>query len=418
MYLTQSNVIRSLSKEEYKMLREMCQYSNNLYNVALYNIRQYFFQEKKFLQYEENYHVCKENENYRLLQAGVSQQILKVVDRSFKSFFNLVKKAKNGEYRFKDINIPHYQEKGGLFNLILSTNAISIKDGFLTIPMSREFSKAHNGKKIRIPFPTRLEGKTVKEVRICPDRRGTYFKIQYCYVQEKEPAAVDTKKVLAIDIGLENLAACITNTGTSFLMDGRKLKSINQYWNKRKAKLQGIAAKQGLKMTRQILRLTRKRNNRARDCIRKTARYIVNYCIEQGIGTIICGYNKDFKRGMNLGKVINQQFTQISFGSLRETLANLCERYGLQYVEQEESYTSKASCLDLDDIPVYSPEQPYTGTFSGKRIRRGLYRFSDGRIANADINGAANILRKSKQNFNFEELCTGLLDSPLRIRLS
>lgn len=418
MYLTQSNVIRSLSKEEYKMLREMCQYSNNLYNVALYNIRQYFFQEKKFLQYEENYHVCKENENYRLLQAGVSQQILKVVDRSFKSFFNLVKKAKNGEYRFKDINIPHYQEKGGLFNLILSTNAISIRDGFLTIPMSREFSKAHNGKKIRIPFPTRLEGKTVKEVRICPDRRGTYFKIQYCYVQEKEPAAVDTKKVLAIDIGLENLAACITNTGTSFLMDGRKLKSINQYWNKRKAKLQGIAAKQGLKTTRQILQLTRKRNNRARDCIRKTARYIVNYCIEQGIGIIVCGYNKDFKRGMNLGKVINQQFTQISFSSLRETLANLCERYGIQYVEQEESYTSKASCLDLDDIPVYSSEQPYTGTFSGKRIRRGLYRFSDGRIANADINGAANILRKSKQNFDFEELCTGLLDSPLRIRLS
>lgn len=104
MYQTQSNVIRSLSKEEYKMLREMCQYSNNLYNVALYNIRQYFFQEKKFLRYEENYHVCKANENYKLLQAGVSQQILKVVDRSFKSFFSLINKAKRGEYHFKDIN--------------------------------------------------------------------------------------------------------------------------------------------------------------------------------------------------------------------------------------------------------------------------------------------------------------------------
>ena len=171
-------------------------------------------------------------------------------------------------------------------------------------------------------------------------------------------------------------------------------------------------------MTKQILQLTRKRNNRTKDCIRKTARYIINYCIEQGVGTIVCGYNRDFKRCINLGKVTNQQFTQISFGNLRETLANLCERYGIQYIEQEESYTSKASCLDLDDIPIYMPEQPYTGTFSGKRIKRGLYRFSDGRIANADINGAANILRKSKQNFNFEELCKGLLDSPLRIRLS
>ena len=418
MYLTQSNVIRSLSKEEYKMLREMCQYSNNLYNVALYNIRQYFFQEKKFLQYEGNYHVCKENENYRLLQAGVSQQILKVADRSFKSFFSLIKKAKNGEYRFKDINIPHYREKGGLFNLVLSTNAISIKDGFLLVPMSREFSKAHNGKKIKIPFPSRLEGKMIKEVCIGPDQRGAYFKIQYCYEQEKELVDVDPKRVLAIDIGLDNLAACITNTGTSFLMDGRKLKSINQYWNKRKAKLQSIAEKQGLKTTKQIARLTRKRNDRAKDYVRKTARYIIDYCINQKIGTVVCGYNKEFKRDINLGKVTNQQFTQISFSGLRKMLASLCERYGLQYIEQEESYTSKASCLDLDDIPVYNPEQPYVGTFSGKRIKRGLYRFSDGRIANSDINGAANILRKSKQNFNFEELCKGLLASPLRIRLS
>jgi transposase, IS605 orfB family len=418
IYLTQTNVIRSLSKEEYKMLREMCQYSNNLYNVALYNIRQYFFQEKKFLQYEGNYHVCKENENYRLLQAGVSQQILKVADRSFKSFFSLIKKAKNGEYRFKDINIPHYREKGGLFNLVLSTNAISIKDGFLLVPMSREFSKAHNGKKIKIPFPSRLEGKMIKEVCIRPDQRGAYFKIQYCYEQEKEPVDVDPEKVLAIDIGLDNLASCITNTGASFLIDGRKLKSINQYWNKRKAKLQSIAAKQGLKTTKQIARLTRKRNDRAKDYVRKTARYIIDYCINQKIGTIVCGYNKEFKRDINLGKVTNQQFTQISFSGLRKMLASLCERYGLQYIEQEESYTSKASCLDLDDIPVYNPEQPYVGTFSGKRIKRGLYRFSDGRIANSDINGAANILRKSKQNFNFEELCKGLLASPLRIRLS
>ena len=186
MYLTQSNVIRKLSKEEYAMLREMCQYSNNLYNVALYNIRQYYFKEKKFLNYEENYHACKENENYGLLQAGVSQQTLKVADRSFKSFFNLIKKAKKGDYRFHDIKIPHYREKGGLFNLILSTNAINIKNGFLIIPMSRCFSRLHDGKQIRIPFPARLEDKRMKEVRICPVYNGRYFKIQYCYLQEEE----------------------------------------------------------------------------------------------------------------------------------------------------------------------------------------------------------------------------------------
>lgn len=418
MYLTQSNVIRGISKEEYSILRETCQYSNNLYNVALYNIRQYYFQDKKFLKYEENYHVCKENENYGLLQAGVSQQTLKVADRSFKSFFNLIKKAKSGEYRFKDIKMPRYREKGGMFNLILSTNAINIKNGFLTVPMSRKFSKLHGGRQVKIPFPERLENKTIKEVRICPIYHGRYFKIQYCYLQEEEPQDVSVDNVLAIDIGLENLAACVTNTGTAFIMDGRKLKSINQYWNKQKAYYQGIADKQRQKKTHRLNALARKRNNRTQDYIRKVARYIINYCIEHHIGTVVCGYNGDFKRSMNLGKITNQQFTQISFGSLRETLEGLCGRYGMRYIGQEESYTSKASCLDLDDIPVYNPEQPYTGAFSGKRVHRGLYQFADGRIANADVNGAANILRKSKQNFDFEELCKGLLGSPLRIRVS
>ena len=394
------------------MLKEMCQYSNNLYNVALYNIRQYYFCEKKFLTYENNYHKCKTNENYKLLQAGVAQQTLKAADRSFKSF-----KAKCGEYRFKNIKIPQYREKCGLFNLILSTNVINIKDSRLVIPMSIAFSKLHNKHKIRIPFPQKLEGKNIKEVRIIPVNNGRHFKIQYCYEQPIEGQNLNRQNTLAIDIGLENLATCVTNKGTSFIMDGRQLKSINQYWNKQKAHFQSIANKQKRKTTKRLQNLTQKRNNRVSDYIKKTARYIINYCINNNIGTVVCGYNGDFKRSMNLGKITNQQFTQISFGSLREALICLCERYGMKYIEQEESYTSKASFLDLDEIPVYNPEHPYTENFSGKRIKRGLYRSADSRVINADVNGACNILRKSKQNFNYEELCRGLLDSPLRIRV-
>ena len=130
MFLTQKNQIRRL-KQEFSALTEMCHTSKNLYNVALYNIRQHYFEQNEFLRYESNYHVCKENENYGLLQAGVAQQTLKVVDRGFRSFFNLVKKAKKGDYRFQDIRLPHYLPKEGLFPLILSTNAINIKDGFL-----------------------------------------------------------------------------------------------------------------------------------------------------------------------------------------------------------------------------------------------------------------------------------------------
>lgn len=415
MYMTQTNTIRHLSKQQYAVLREMCVYANNLYNVALYHIRQYYFSEKKFLTYESNYHECKMNENYSLLQAGISQQILKIADRSFKSFFNLIKKANSGEYRFQDIKMPHYRKKGDMFNLILSTNAISIKKGMFRIPVSRKFRELHEDCLIEIPFPKRIPEDSVKEIRILP--YGKHFKIQYVYEAEPENLNLDISRSLAVDIGVDNFAACVRNDGTSFLIDGRKLKSINHHWNQEKARLQSIADKQGLKHTRKLSVITHKRNNRCKDYIKKSARYIINDCIQNNIGTIVVGYTKDFKRSAGIGKVNNQNFTQISFGDLRNSLQYLCERYGIQYLEVEESYTSKSSFLDDDILPEYFPERPYAGTFSGKRVHRGLYRSQTGKTLNADINGACNILRKSKQNFNFEELCTGLLVSPMRIRI-
>lgn len=417
MFLTQTNVIRGLSKKQYACLREMCQYSNNLYNVALYNIRQYFFNEKRFLNYETNYHYCKLNENYGLLQAGIAQQTLKVADRSFKSFFYLLKKCNAGEYRYHDVKISHYRKKSGFFNLILSTNAIHVRDGKISIPMSRAFAKAHDVKSINVPFPERLADKKIKEVRVLPNFDGTYFKIQYCYEADvKTP--VSSNGVMGIDIGVDNLASCVTDNETSFIMDGRKLKSINRYWNKQKAYYQSIADHQDQKWTRRMDLLTRKRNNRTKDIMRKSARYIVNYCTDNGIGTIVVGYTPYFKRNSNLGKCNNQNFVQISFGDFRQILASLCKQEGIFYVEQEESYTSKSSFLDNDPIPKFNVEYPYTGKFSGKRIFRGLYRSKDGTCVNADINGAANIIRKSSQNFCMEGLRSGLLTSPQRIRVS
>lgn len=419
MFLTQTNVIRGLTKTEYAMLGEMCRYSNNLYNVALYNIRQHYFDTKKFLTYESNYHECKLNENYSLLQAGISQQILRVVDRSFKSFFNLIKKAKSGDYRFCDIKMPRYRKKGGMFVLVLSTNAIAVKDGYFVIPQSREFSKLYNSKNIKIPFPKRLEDKSIKEVRILPINNGQYFKIQYVYVQEEEPQSLDTTKALGIDLGIDNLATCVPSVGTPFIIDGRKIKSINRYWNKQKAYYQAIADHQNIKggRTKRINALTAKRNNQVKDMMRKVLRYIVNYCIEHDIGTLVVGYNEDFKRNTHLGEQNNQNFVQLPLGDLRQGLQYLCGRYGIRYIEQEESYTSKASYLDQDELPVYKAEQPYTGAFSGKRICRGLYRSADGTIINADVNGAANILRKVS-GYDFSLPNSGCLAHPLRISFS
>ena len=417
-FAVQSNVIRHLSKEQYQTLRELCQLSNNLYNVALYNIRQYFFNQKLFLTYESNYHECKDNENYTMLQAGVAQQTLKVADRSFKSFFNLLKKCKTGDYRYHDVKIPHYRKKGGYFNLILSTNAISVKNGYFKLPISREYRKAHpNMEDILIPYPDRLNDAELKEVRICPYDNGRYFKIQYVYHWYKEEVNVNPANIMAIDLGVENLATCTSNVGTPFIMDGRKLKSINQYWNKEKARLQSIAMKQGQRTTHRINHITAKRNNQVKDIIKKSARYIINNCIEHQIGTLIVGYNKDFKRSVNIGKVNNQNFVQIPLGDFRQQLEFLCWTYSIEYIEQEEGYTSKSSYIDNDILPEYKAEQPYLGRFSGKRIYRGLYQSADGTVINADVNGSANIGRKCKQNFTIEELSSGLLTSPKRIRV-
>lgn len=419
IYAVQSNVIRGLSKKQYELLKEMCRYSNSLYNVALYNIKQHYFDTKVFLTYESNYHECKNNENYKLLQAGVAQQTMKVVDRSFKSFFNLLKKCKVRDYRYHDVKIPHYRKPGGLFNLVLSTNAIIIRGNNLMLPMSREFRSLHpEVKEIAIPFPKRLSDKTIKEVRILPCGNGKAFKIQYVYEVSEESKNLDRNNVLSIDLGIDNLATCVSTTGTPFIMDGRKLKSINHRWNKEKARLQSIAMKQGTKTTNQIQRITEKRNNRVNDAIKKTARYIINYCIANDTGTLVVGYNADFKRNSNIGKVNNQNFVQIPFGNLRQQLEFLCWKYGIEYIEQEEAYTSKSSFLDKDVLPEYKPEQPYKGKFSGIRIHRGLYRSANGTIINADVNGAANIMRKCKQNVDFDKLCNGLLASPCRIRLS
>ena len=417
MYLTQSNQIRNLSKQQYEILKEMCWISKNLYNVALYNIRQYYFSEKKFLKYESNYHECKNNENYKLLQAGVSQQTLKIVDRNFKSFFNLIKKAKVGDYRFQDIKIPHYLAKDDLFVLVLSTNAINIKDGFISIPFSREMKKKYPNTDIKIPFPKRLMDKKIKEVRIIPQFNGKFFKIQYCYESNTTDLGLNKDNALSIDVGLENLATCVDTNGASFIIDGRKLKSINHYYNKQKAKKQSILDKQNLKYSKSIIKLINKRNNKANDYIKKSARIIINYCIKNDIGTVIVGYNSDFKRSINIGKVNNQQFSQISFGALRKTIKNLCDQYNINYIEQEESYTSKASFLDKDNIPTFNPSNDTKYKFSGRRIKRGLYKSSNSTIINADVNGACNILVKSKQNFNFEKLCIGLLASPIRVRV-
>ena len=416
MYLTIKQQVKHLTEEEYNILRELCRTAKNLTNQAIYNVRQHYLQEKQYLRYESNYHELKNSDNYKLLNSNMAQQTLKNVDQMFKSFFALIKLAKQGKYNFRHIKLPKYLPKNGYANLIIGM--INIKDDMiLTIPYSNTFKKKYETK-VQIKVPKVLENKKIKEIQIIPKFNARFFEIQYTYEIQEENIQLNTNNALAIDLGVNNLCTCITNTGKSFIVDGRKLKSINQFFNKQNAKLQSIKDKQNIKrQTKQQYLISRKRKNRVDDYINKTCRYIINYCIVNDIGALVIGYNQSFQNKTNLGKRNNQIFTQLPFGKIREKLEYLCKRYNINYILQEESYTSKASFFDNDELPIYNMDNPQTYEFSGKRIKRGLYQTKDGYLFNADCNGALNILRKSKAVDVTILCCRGELDTPKRIRI-
>ena len=418
MYLTIKQQVKHLKKEEYNALRELCKIAKNLTNQAIYNVRQHYFQEKQYLRYESNYHEIKHLENYKLLNSNMAQQTLKDVDQMFKSFFALIKLAKQGKYNFRHVKLPNYLPKNSYSNLIIAQ--FKIKDnGVLTIPYSNTFKKKHEVTKIQIKVPQALENKKIKEIRIIPKFSARFFEIHYTYEIQEEEIKLNTNNALAVDLGVNNLCTCVTNTGKSFIIDGRKLKSINQFFNKYNAKLQSIKDKQNIKrLTMQQYLIFNKRKNRVNDYINKTCRYIINYCLSNDIGTLVIGYNQSFQNKTNLGKRNNQIFTQLPFGKIREKLEYLCKRYNINYILQEESYTSKASFFDNDELPIYNMDNPQEYEFSGKRVKRGLYRTKSGYRFNADCNGALNILRKSKA-VDLTVLCRrGELDTPKRIRIS
>ena len=413
MYLTLKQQVKYLSKEEFMNLKYLSHIAKNLTNEAIYNSRQYYFNEKKYLSYNENYKILKNSQNYKKLNSNMAQQILKEVDGSFKSFFALLKLAKNGQYDGK-IKLPDYLAKDGFTTLVIGF--VRLKDDMLIVPYSNSFRKTH--KEIAIKLPPILKGRKIKEIRIIPRQHSRYFEIQYIYEAEEVQRELNKNNALGIDLGIDNLCTCVTNFGASFIIGGKKLKSINQYYNKMNATLQSIKDKQKIKRTTlRQKRITRKRNNRVNDYISKTARVIVNYCLNNDIGKLVLGYNEDFQRNSNIGRINNQNFVNIPYGKLRDKLTYLCKLYGIEFKLQEESYTSKASFFDKDEIPIYDKGNLQKYIFSGKRIKRGLYRTSKGKLINADCNGALNILRKSKVVDLSVLYNRGELDTPKRIRI-
>lgn len=416
MYLTIKQQVKHLSKEDYLTIKELCHTAKNLANEAIYNVRQYYFTEGEFLKYEKNYTLLKNSPNYKALNSNMAQQILKEVDGSFKSFFGLLKLTKQGKYAFRDCKLPHYLPKDGYATLVIGF--VRLNGNKLILPFSNNFKKTH--KAVEITIPPVLLDKKVKEIRIIPKAGARFFEIQYTYESECIQRNLNKNNALALDLGINNLVTAVSNSGKTFIIDGRKLKSINQWFNKENARLQSIKDKQhfGKKTTNRQKAIARDRNNKVNDYMSKVARKVIDYCVANDIGTLAVGYNETFQRSSKIGKQNNQNFVNISYGRLRSKLKYLCELNSIVFEKQEESYTSKASFWDRDDIPVYNADNPKEYQFSGSRIHRGLYETAGGKTVNADVNGALNIMKKSNvvdMNILYGR---GEVDTPVRIRIA
>lgn len=402
MYLT-TKVLQTEKHHEVDLniLAHLCYHSARLYNVGLYSVRQHYFNTNSYLSYYANYHACKTNDNYTILLSDTSQQILRLVDRDMQSFFKLLILKKAGKYS-EAVRLPNYKKPESLSTYVIQGRSCRIqKDGKVAIGLTKKFRELYGIEDRRILFTIPKNIRNVlefKEIRIIPQFDGKQFSIEFIYESKKQLRKAEGDGYMSIDFGISNLASCtiFSNGDTQqFIVDGRRLKSINHYYNKRAAMLKSAYAKNknvSSSNTKRMMRLMNGRSNRINDYFNRVVKILVNKCLDNGVTTLVIGYNKDQKHGISIGKVNSQNMVMIPFYKLRQKLQYQCELHGISYCPQEESYTSKASCLDDDYIPVYG--ETVAKPFSGKRIHRGLYRASDGSVLNADINGSINILKK------------------------
>ena len=360
------------------ILSILCHLSNNLWNKADYIIRQELFDTGKWIHYNSLAGVLKTSENFKALPAQTAQQVLKILDRSWKSFFRLIKEySKNPDKFFNRPKLPKYKKKNGEFMLIFTNQQVKIVNGYLIFP-----------KKLEIKIETRLGDDTnIREVRIIPN--GIGYVCEIVYEKDVEILDLNAENVAGIDFGLRNIVTIANNIGEQpIVIKGGFVKSINQYYNKMRAEIQSIYDHQKIKDGHSMQVLITKRNNKIKDGGHKISRHIINYCIKHNIGTLVIGYNENWKQQANLGKKNNQNFVSIPFYILKHDIEYKGEEVGIQVIEQEESHTSKCSFLDYEPVEHHKK-------YAGKRIKRGLFRSAKGTLINADVQGALNIIKKA-----------------------
>jgi putative transposase len=372
--------------------------SKNLYNAANYLVRQSFILANKYLNYHEMHQRMKHTPEYKALPAKVAQWVLKQLDHNWKSFFAAIQVWRDDPSHFRGRpKPPRYLNKQGRNLLIYTLQAISrvgVRTGLIQ-PSG-------------ISIEVKTQHKDIQQVRIVP--KVTHYVVEVIYEQSVVLKSLDQTLVAGIDIGLDNLAALTSNKPgfVPILINGRPLKAINQFYNKRKAHLQSKLIDRYT--SRQLEQLIDKRNRRVSNYLHCASRMIINRLVQDGIGTLILGKNHGWKQRINLGKRTNQQFVAVPHTRFVDMLRYKAELAGIMVIITEESYTSKCSFLDAEPIDK-------ADTYEGKRIKRGMFRSASGKLINADCNGSYNIIRKVVPNA-FGNGIASVVVHPTRIALT
>lgn len=398
----------------YQAVRTACRLAKSVFNVANYEIRQAFINENKVITHSDVDKALKKSSHdaYKGMPSAASaQRVIQVLGKDWKSFFAAIKDWKKNPEKYKGRpKLPRYADHQKTF--VVGRNGFKIENGYVHLTGANDIGL----KPFKIiccdnqSFNEKADKSIVQDIRFVPKGKCYFIEVVYKLRNSDKNILLNKSNVIGVDIGIDNLATIVSNQqGVSpVLINGKVIKSINNKYNRDKALLQSLGKGKHIKSK------SLKRDNWINDHLHKVSKRIIDLCLETDTGKIIIGKNKDWKQSINIGKINNQKFVSIPHAELIKKIQYKADVYGIEVIVREESYTSKASAIDLDNIPNYRDDSPKV--FSGRRVKRGLYKSHNGKIINADVNGAINIIRKEIGNAPIMGLFdSGCVFQPMRV---
>jgi putative transposase len=387
----------------WKVVDDYCFRSKNVYNYVNYIIRQEFIHNDKWIRSNDLDKMCQSEDCYKELGSQAAQKIIQLLDKNWKSFFVAIKDWKKHPNKYLGRpKLPKYKDKNGRQIFMLKNIQCSLNNGLFRISF-----KPFKGYTVPTHIPQTAK---LMQCRFVP--HSNYYTMEIVYQIDVPETNTDSEHIASIDLGVDNFATITNNIGlTPIAIKGGVIKSMNQYYNMKKAKMQSELMTLNKKhISKNIIKLANKRNNKIKDWMHKASKYVVDCCVMYGIDTLVCGYNAGWKQESDMSKKTNQKFVSIPFDMFVNQLAYKCQNNGIRFITTDESYTSGTSFLD--------GEKPVKDNYNkSRRIHRGMFKSNNGTLINADVNGSYQIMKKVFPNA-FADGIEGVGLHPLSMKIA